>query len=824
MKKRTLTLLLMLVVSLVSIVGLTACEVDTHEHTMQKTEAIAATCTEVGNIEYYTCTDCGNLFADEKGETEITAESTVVAAKGHTIVAVNAKEATCTEDGNTAHYKCSVCGKLFSDEEGTTEITAESTVVEANGHTIVAVNAKEATCTEDGNTAHYKCSVCEKLFSDEEGATEITVDSTVIAKEGHAMTHHEAVPATCTEDGTLEYYSCSRCNKNFADENGTTEKTSTVDVKKGHEMTHHDAVAATCTEDGNVEYYSCSRCNKNFANENGETGLNEIKDPAKGHTYTLVPEVAKTCTTDGTKAHYVCNNDGCGKKFLLDGEEYKEATDMDLIIYASHEITKIEAKAETCTEDGNTAYYACSACGKYFSDEDGNTEIKANSWVIAAHHTYEETLSHDETSHWYACKNCDDKKDETDHTYGDATFDSIGGSGTHTCTECEYEEAVVDNVFDTDFTKTLYGAVAYTNADNEKKAVNAGAAKNATDYKTRFGFDVSNGAIGYVVPASSSTGVTEACFPKINYSAFAEVSLKVIMRATGNGWKLGLDVTDMRAVSMPSSTVSNSHELAMLIKNRNGALIVTIKTDASTTLTKTTTDEKVINGLASLSVFVSGTFTNGVEICDFNFKTLCEEHTYGEATSWAIGKTVQTCSVCGYENYQNAEVGELDFTANKLGAKAMWQVNGAFTLHDGAVKSSTELAASDGTISKDSLAYIAAAQRLYEDYLPRINFAAFKKVTINFSVQKNTDKWNLGLSADSVVQITYEEGTTTGEATLTFEMQGDKLVQTLTVNGATYTKEITNSAVINGEESATFYVQDATGRGVFYLSDFTFEK
>ena len=52
MKKRTLTLLLMLVVSLVSIVGLTACEVDTHEHTMQKTEAIAATCTEVGNIEY----------------------------------------------------------------------------------------------------------------------------------------------------------------------------------------------------------------------------------------------------------------------------------------------------------------------------------------------------------------------------------------------------------------------------------------------------------------------------------------------------------------------------------------------------------------------------------------------------------------------------------------------------------------------------------------------------------------------------------------------------------------------------------------------------
>ena len=772
MKKRTLTLVLMLVVSLVSLVGLTACEVDTHEHTMQKTEAIAATCTETGNIEYYTCTDCGKLFADEKGETEITAESTVVAANGHTIVAVNAKEATCTEAGNTAHYKCSVCGKLFSDEEGTTEITSESTVV---------------------------------------------------AAKGHEMTHHEAVPATCTEDGTLEHYSCSVCKKNFEDENGTAELTSVVDTKKGHEMTHHDAVAATCTEDGNKEYYSCSRCNKNFADENGATELTEIVIPANGHDYTFVPEEAKTCTTDGTKAHYVCNNDGCGKKFILDGEEYKPTTDMDLIIYASHEITKVEAKAETCTEDGNTAYYACSACGKYFSDEAGNNEIEANSWVISAHHTFEETLSNDETNHWYACKNCDAKKDEIAHTYGDATFNAIGGSGTHTCTACEYEEEITDSNPNPDFTKSLYGAVAYTNADNEKKAVNPGAAKNATDYKTRFGFEISNGAIGYVVPVSSSTGVTEACFPKINYSAFTEVSLKVIMRATGNGWKLGLDVTDLKTVSMPSAN-GNYQELAMSIKYKDGALIVTIKTDASTTLTKTITDENVINGLVSVSIFVSGTYTNGVEISDFTFKKPCEEHTYGEATFWAIGKTVQTCSVCGYENYQNAEVGELDFTANKLGAKAMWQIDGKFTLHDGAVQSSKELKASDGTITKDSIAYIAAAQRLYEDYLPRINFAAFKKVTINFSVQKNTDEWKLGLSADNVVQITNIDGTTTGKATLTFEMQGEKLVQTLTVNGTTYTKEITDESVINGYVSATFYVQDVTGRGVFYLSDFTFEK
>ena len=814
MKKRTLTLVLMLVVSLVSIVGLTACEVDTHEHTMQKTEAIAATCTEVGNIEYYTCTDCGKLFADEKGETEITAESTVVAAKGHTIVAVNAKEATCTEDGNTAHYKCTVCEKLFSDEEGTTEITAESTVVEANGHTIVAVNAKEATCTEDGNTAHYKCSVCEKLFSDEEGATEITVDSTVIAKEGHAMTHHEAVPATCTEDGTLEYYSCSRCNKNFADENGTTEKTSTVDVKKGHEMTHHDAVAATCTEDGNVEYYSCSRCNKNFADENGTTEKTSIVDAKKGHTYTLVPEVAKTCTTDGTKAHYVCNNDGCGKKFLSEGEEYKEATDMDLIIYASHEITKIEAKAETCTEDGNSAYYACSACGKYFSDEAGNTEIEANSWVIAAHHTYEETLSHDETSHWYACKNCDDKKDETTHTYGDATFNAIGGNGTHTCTECEYEEAVVDSNPDPDFTKNKYGAVAMWQKDGAFTE-HQGAVKSANDGGS--GVTAYN-ALEYVVGAGY---IYEDYLPKINFTAFTRVSLKVVFNKYQWDWQIGLSSDKLGNISDRYIAAGN-YEGTMTFVWQEGKLVQTLTINGKS-FTKTITDEKVFNGNASANLICLGSIVarRTIHVSDFVFSVPCEEHTYGEATFNAIGGSgTHTCTVCGYEETVTDSNPNPDFTANKLGAKAMWQIGGKFTLHDGAVKSSTELAASDGTITKDSLAYIAANSCLYEDYLPRINFAAFKKVTINISVKAVENVWKFGLSADSVIQIT--DGT--GKATLTFEMQGDKLVQTLTVNGTTYTKEITNSPVINGEESATFYVQDATGRSVFYLSDFTFEK
>ena len=103
-------------------------------HTLTKTEAKEATCTEAGNIEYYTCSVCGNLFSDVEGKEEIEQADTVIAAKGHTLTKTEAKEATCTEAGNIEYYTCSVCDKLFSDAEGKTEITQEQTVVAAKGH------------------------------------------------------------------------------------------------------------------------------------------------------------------------------------------------------------------------------------------------------------------------------------------------------------------------------------------------------------------------------------------------------------------------------------------------------------------------------------------------------------------------------------------------------------------------------------------------------------------------------------------------------------------------------------------------------------------
>ena len=52
-----------------------------------------------------------------------------------------------------------------------------------------------------------------------------------------------------------------------------------------HDKTHHDGVEATCTDDGTVEYWSCDICGKNYADQYGVTELTELTIPAKNHNY-----------------------------------------------------------------------------------------------------------------------------------------------------------------------------------------------------------------------------------------------------------------------------------------------------------------------------------------------------------------------------------------------------------------------------------------------------------------------------------------------------------------------------------------------------------
>lgn len=100
-----------------------------HEHTITKIEERLPTCTENGNKAYYTCSNCGKIFSDENGETEITLSETVYAAKNHSLTKIEANSSTCYLDGNIEYYECSDCGKYYSDEKATKELSKDDTII-----------------------------------------------------------------------------------------------------------------------------------------------------------------------------------------------------------------------------------------------------------------------------------------------------------------------------------------------------------------------------------------------------------------------------------------------------------------------------------------------------------------------------------------------------------------------------------------------------------------------------------------------------------------------------------------------------------------------
>ena len=100
------------------------------------------------------------------------------------------KAATCTEAGNTEYWTCNICGKYFSDEDGKQEISLVDTAIPA-GHQLSKTEGKAATCTEAGNIEYWNCSVCGKYFRDNEGRQEILLADTA-APAGHQLNKRDS--------------------------------------------------------------------------------------------------------------------------------------------------------------------------------------------------------------------------------------------------------------------------------------------------------------------------------------------------------------------------------------------------------------------------------------------------------------------------------------------------------------------------------------------------------------------------------------------------------------------------------------------------------
>ena len=177
-----------------------------------------------------------------------------IPAKGHTLTAVAEVPATCETAGTSAHWKCEVCGKLFSDAEGKTETTLEKLTIPATGHAYGEPVWKwnddftaSATFTCGNDASHVE-----------------TVNATV--------TNEVTTEATCKADGVRTY----TAKVTFEGKEYTDTKTETLPATS-HDTELVGAKDATCTEDGYTGNEVCKVCQTVV--KQGEV------IPALGHDY-----------------------------------------------------------------------------------------------------------------------------------------------------------------------------------------------------------------------------------------------------------------------------------------------------------------------------------------------------------------------------------------------------------------------------------------------------------------------------------------------------------------------------------------------------------
>ena len=374
-------------------------------HTFGEWETVTdSTCTATGTKKH-TCTGCDY------------SETGVIEKKAHTTEHHDRVEPTCTATGSIEYWQCSVCSKMFSDADCTTEVTDVTLPMAA--HTLTKTDAKAATCTEAGNAEYWTCSVCKKLFSDSEGKNEITAASVVIPATGHT-----ADDSGWNSNGTNHWHVCATCKEKF-DEAAHTGGTATCSSKAVCDVckaeygttTNHTFISK---HDDTQHWKECSIC-----------GAIDLENPKTNHTFGEWETVTdSTCTATGTKKH-TCT--GC---------DYSETGVIEKKAHTTEHHDRVEP---TCTATGSIEYWQCSVCNKKFSNADCTTEV-TDVTLDKLPHSAGTAWEKDTTYHWHLCTSCGSEvMDKAVHTYGDwvtvaEATETETGLRKRTCSVCGYEQ------------------------------------------------------------------------------------------------------------------------------------------------------------------------------------------------------------------------------------------------------------------------------------------------------------------------------------------------------------------------------------------------
>jgi len=254
-------------------------------------------------------------------------------------------------------------------------------VVDESMHTHVGtlVEQQDATCTEFGVKAYYKCA-CGKFFVDLACTEEITDLDAWKSGEGRIWKEaHTGGTATCKEKAK-----CNVCGNEYgelADHEYNTEW-------DADETDHWQECMVCEAEKDRAEHVDADRDGK----------CDTCEYVVHTHAGTLVAQQDATCTEFGVKAYYKCT---CGK-FFVDLACTEEITDLDAWKSGEGRIWK-EAHTggtATCKEKAK-----CNVCGNEYGE--------------LADHEYNTEWDADETDHWQECMVCEAEKDRAEHVDAD---------------------------------------------------------------------------------------------------------------------------------------------------------------------------------------------------------------------------------------------------------------------------------------------------------------------------------------------------------------------------------------------------------------------
>ena len=156
--------------------------------------------------------------------------------------------------------------------------------------------------------------------------------------------------------------------------------------------------------------------------ENDEEWLNWLTQENAPELKCKAVKICSNCKSENliTKATEVkaevekatCTKEGKNKYTAMFSEEgivIKQLEHIIIMPREEHKLIKTEMLLATCTMDGKSAYYTCSKCNHYFSDEKGSKEIAPNSWVIKAkgHHIVNHLKNPTDISEGSSIKSCD---------------------------------------------------------------------------------------------------------------------------------------------------------------------------------------------------------------------------------------------------------------------------------------------------------------------------------------------------------------------------------------------------------------------------------